>query len=128
MSILDTFKPKKLVVGSPFMTITENGVSINKSGIDRLEYAEFIKILIDEEGKRVAIQVCSSDDPNKVQFVSQDKKESTHYVRWNNREFIKQLMSWGPTDELRSKGFKVPGEYLSDDKAFLFTFSEAIPF
>lgn len=128
MSILSTFKPKKLIAGSPFMTITENGISINKSGIDRLEYAEFVKILIDEEGKRVAIQVCDSGDPNRTQFVIQDKKDTTQYVRWNNREFIKQLLSWGPTEEFKSKGFKVPGEYLSEEKAFLFTFSEAVPF
>ena len=128
MSILDTFKPKKLVVGSPFMTITENGISINKSGIDRLDYAEFVKILIDEKEKRVAIQICDANDPNKVQFVSQDKKGIAQYVRWNNREFVKQLMSWGPTEEFKLKGFKVPGEYLVDEKAFLFTFSEAIPF
>lgn len=128
MSILDTFKPKKLVTGSPFMTITENGVSINKSGIDRLEYAEFVKILIDEDGKRVAIQICDVKDPDKVQFVSQGKKGTAQYVRWNNREFVKQLMNWGPTEELKLRGFKVPGKYLIDEKAFLFTFSEAIPF
>ena len=127
MGLLDSFKPRKLVAGSPFISITDNGVSLNKSAVDRLEYAEYVKILVDEDGKRLAIQICESDDADKTPFVNASKGKEAQYVRWNNREFIKQLLSWAPNDELMRNGFKVPGEYLQDDRAFLFIFAKAVP-
>ncbi len=127
MGVLDSFKPRKLVVGSPYLSVTANGVSLNKSAIDRLEYAEFVKLLIDEEGKRLAIQISDSDEQDKVPFVNPNKKKEAQYVRWNNREFTKQLLNWAPNPELKDKGFKVPGQYYQDEKAFIFAFEEAIP-
>lgn len=127
MGRLDNFKPKKLVVGSPFISVTINGVSLNKSAVARLDYAEYVRILMDEEAQELAIQICDENDPNRESFVKPEKKEETQYVRWNNREFIKQLNSWAPFEELKEAGFKVPGEYLPDEKAFLFVFSKAVP-
>lgn len=127
MGRLDSFKPRKLIVGSPFITITINGVSLNKSAISRLDYAEYVKILIDEDAQELAVQVCNQDDPNKESFVKPEKGEEAQYVRWNNREFIKQLIGWAPSSELKKSGFKVPGEYLPGEKAFLFIFSKAVP-
>ena len=126
MGRLDLFKPKKLVVGSPFITVTSNGITLNKSAVARLDFAEFVRILVNEDGFELAIQICDENDPNKESFVKPDKKDETQYVRWNNREFTKQLLSWGPTEEFRKTGFKVPGEYLQEEKAFLFIFSKAV--
>lgn len=126
MGRLDSFKPRKLVVGSPYITVTNNGVSLNKSAVSRLDYAEYVKILVNESAKELAIQVCDDkNDPDKELFVKPERKEETQYVRWNNREFIKQLNAWGP-ENLRETGFKVPGQYLPEEKAFLFVFSEAV--
>ena len=127
MGRLDNFKPRKLIVGSPFISITVNGISLNKSAIAKLEYAEYVRILINEDDKELAIQICDENDPNKESFVKPEKKEETQYVRWNNREFIKQLNYWAPSEELKAAGFKVPGEYLPEEKAFLFIFSKAVP-
>ncbi len=127
MGRLDSFKPKKLVIGSPYMTITTNGISLNKSAIARLEYAEYVRILVNEEEQELAVQICDASDPDKESFVKVDKKEEAQYVRWNNREFVRQLISWAPSNEMHKSGFKVPGEYLSEEKAFLFIFGKAIP-
>ena len=127
MGRLDSFKPKKLVAGSPFISVSINGISLNKSAVDRLDYAEYVRILIDEDAKELAIQICDENDPNRESFVKPEKKKETQYVRWNNREFIKQLQSWAPSKELETSGFKVAGEYLPEEKAFLFIFSKAIP-
>ena len=127
MGRLDSFKPKKLIVGSPFISITLNGVSLNKSAVARLEYAEYVRILIDEDAKELAVQICNENDPNKESFVKLGKKDEVQYVRWNNREFTKQLINWAPTEEFKKSGFKVAGEYLPEEKAFLFVFSKAVP-
>ena len=128
MGRLDNFKPRKLIAGSPFITISaNNGVSLNKSAIFRLDYAEYIKILINEDEKELAVQVCDENDPDREPFIKPDKKGVAQYVRWNNREFIKQLTEWAPTEELKESGFKVPGEYLPEEKAFLFIFAKAVP-
>ena len=127
MGRLDSFKPRKLIVGSPYISITNNGVSLNKSAIARLDYAEYVKILVDEEAHELAVQICDANDLDKEAFVKQDKKEETQYVRWNNREFIKQLLNWASNDELKTTGFKVPvniyqkikPSYLSFPRQFL---------
>lgn len=126
MGILDSFKPRKLVVGSPYLSVTTNGVSLNKSAIDRLEYAEFVKLLVDEQNKRLAIQISNADDVDKVAFVNPKKKKDAQYVRWNTREFTKQLLDWAPNLDLRNNGFKIPGHYYPNEKAFIFVFSEAV--
>ena len=69
MGVLDSFKPRKLVVGSPYLSVTANGVSLNKSAIDRLEYAEFVKLLIDEEGKRLANNLQRRRQPDKTVYL-----------------------------------------------------------
>ena len=126
MGRLDSFKPKKLIVGSPFISITLNGVSLNKSAVARLEYAEYVRILIDEDAKELAVQICNENDPNKESFVKLGKKDEVQYVRWNNREFTKQLLNWAPREELKQSGFKVPGEFFPDEKVFIFAFDEAV--
>ena len=127
MGRLDSFKPRKLIAGSPFISVTRNGISLNKSAVARLDFAEYVRILVDEEARELAIQICDENDPDKESFVKPEKKEETQYVRWNNREFTKQLLNWAPNLELKDNGFKVPGEYLSEEKAFLFVFSKAVP-
>lgn len=128
MGRLDNFKPRKLITGSPFISISpNNGVSLNKSALFRLDYPEYVRILINEDDKELAIQVCDESDPNKEAFIKPEKKESTQYVRWNNREFIKQLTDWASNEDFKTAGFKVPGEYLPEEKAFLFIFSKAVP-
>ena len=86
MALLDSFKPRKLVIGSPYISVTSNGVSINKSAIDKLEYADYIKFLVDEQGKRLAVQICGEDDPDKVQFDKILRKYS------NKKSFYIQLI------------------------------------
>lgn len=125
MSRLDNFKPKKLVIGSPFLTVADSGVSFNKSALDKLEYAEFVKLLINEEAHMVALQVCDASDPEATAFVK-GKKNNVPNVRWNYHDFVEQLKRWKPETLNDVGAFKVPGEYLIDEKALLFDFKEAI--
>lgn len=121
MSILDGFEVKKLVIGSPSMTVTENGISFNKSAISKLGYPQYVKILIDPLGKRLAIQICSIDDENKVRFVKSNKDS---LVRWNYHDFTASLQKWVNKD-MRVKGFKIPAHLLAEEKALLFDFNLA---
>lgn len=125
MSILEGFKTKKLVIGSPYLTVTDNGVSFNKSALDKLGYAEFVKLLINEETHMVALQVCDENDPDKIGFLK-GKSKDTPNVRWNYHDFVVQLQGWMKGTEFEGIGFKVPGQFYSEENVLLFNFQEAV--
>lgn len=64
MSLLENFKPFNFNEGVPYVSITINGMTFNKSVIMKLEYPEYVRLLIDEETKRIAVQPCAQDTPN----------------------------------------------------------------
>ena len=49
MSLLENFKPFNFNEGVPYVSITINGMTFNKSVIMKLEYPEYVRLLIDEE-------------------------------------------------------------------------------
>lgn len=55
MSLLENFKPFNFNEGVPYVSITINGMTFNKSVIMKLEYPEYVRLLIDEETKRIAV-------------------------------------------------------------------------
>lgn len=123
MSKLDGFKRVQLVVGSPYLTVSKYGISFNKSVLSQLEYPEYVLILEKTQDKQLAIKVAGTEEEGVQKF---SKSKQTLNVRWNNREYTKKLLHWGPND-YQAVGFKVPGEYLEEDNAMFFDFSRAEP-
>ena len=74
MSLLENFKPFNFNEGVPYVSITINGMTFNKSVIMKLEYPEYVRLLIDEETKRIAVQPCAQDTPNAATFYNKEKK------------------------------------------------------
>ena len=73
MSLLDNFKPFNFNEGVPYVSITNNGMTFNKSVIMKLEYPERVRLLIDEETKRIAVQTCTQDTPNAAVFYNRER-------------------------------------------------------
>lgn len=124
MSVFDSFKPKRLVTGSPFVSVTKNGVTFTKSAVDKLGYPEYVVILIDEESHRMGIKPAIESNEDATLFVKNGDKKVPN-VRWNNGEFTKELTAWVKDPEYKEKGFKVYGEYLPEEQALLFDFEKA---
>ena len=121
--MLSGFKPFNFNEGVPYVSITTNGVTFNKSVVMKLDYPEHVVLLIDEEGKRIAIQACAENTENAAQFYK-PKKNDVISVRWNGKDLLNTLqtiMGWN----LNEKAFRVEGTLLKSERAMLFTLSEA---
>ena len=123
MSMLSGFKPFNFNEGVPYVSVTTNGVTFNKSVVMKLDYPEYVVLLIDEEGMRIAIQACSESTANAVQFYKR-KKNDVISVRWNGKDLLNTLQAIAGWN-LDEKAFRIEGTLLKDERAMLFNLSEA---
>ncbi|MBQ9535076.1 MAG: hypothetical protein IJU78_04470 [Clostridia bacterium] len=124
MSLLENFKPFNFNEGAPYVSVTNNGLTFNKAVVMKLNYPEHVMLLIDEETKRIALQSCTSDNPNAASFYNKNKKSNVLSVRWNGRDLlntIQSLMNW----DLSQCGYRIDGILLKADHAMLFDFTRA---
>lgn len=123
MSVLESFKVFNFNEGVPYVSVTNNGITFNKSVVMKLGYPEFVVFLFDEESQRIAIQQCDSDTPNAVAFYK-PKKSNVISVRWNGRDLIhtiQDMMGW----DLTKEGFRIDGTLLKDEHAIMFDLNMA---
>lgn len=123
MARLEGFRPFNFNEGVPYISITNNGMTFNKSVIMKMEYPEHVVLLIDDETRRIAIQACAPDTPNAATFYKV-KKSNVISVRWNGRDLlntIQSLMGW----DLSKGGFRIDGILLKEDHAMLFDLNTA---
>ena len=65
---LSNFKTFDFSEGVPYISITSNGITFNKSVIMKMKYPKYVKLLINESDKQIAVQVCDEHDDKSVQF------------------------------------------------------------
>lgn len=121
--MLDGFKPFNFSEGAPYVSITSNGVTFNKSVVIKLGYPEHVVLLVDEDTKRIAIQCCDAAEQNAAPFYK-PKKSNVISVRWNGRDLLNSIaamMNW----DLSANGYKADGVLLRDEDAMLFDLSQA---
>lgn len=124
MSVLDNFTVFNFKEGAPYVSITSNGITFNKSVVMKLNYPEYVVFLIDEAGKRIAIQKCDATTPNATRFYK-TKKADARSIRWNGKDLlntIQDIMGWKLEE---STGFRVDGTHLKDEDAMLFDLNTA---
>ncbi len=126
MAILDSFVSYNFNAGVPYVSITNNGVTFNKAVVVKLGYPAHVVLLVDEEGKRVAVQSCDSATPNAAAFYK-EKKSHVVSVRWNGRDLLNTIQEITGWDLKKSNGYRVDGILLKDEHAILFDLKEAKP-
>ena len=65
---LTNFKAFDFNEGLPYVSITNNGLTFNKSVIMKMSYPAYVRLLINESDKQLAIQVCDEKDERSAQF------------------------------------------------------------
>jgi hypothetical protein len=123
MGLLDSFEVLENVTGAPYLSITKNGVSFNKCVLEKMGCPQYVKALIDRDGKRMAIVACDGKDRASRAFYK-DGRDTSYGVRWNNydlKQTIENMMGW----DLLDGSWKVFGEFFRDDCAMIFDFMQA---
>lgn len=123
MSALSGFKSFNFNEGVSYVSVTSNGVTFNRSVLLKLGCPEHVVLLINEEAKQIAVQVCDENATNAVPFFK-EKKDGVLSVRWNARDLLNSLsamMGW----DLSKKSYRIEGVLLKEENAILFDFSKA---
>ena len=123
MSILSEFKSFNFNEGVPYISITMNGITFNKSVALKLDCPHYVVLLIDMPSNRIAIQACTEDTPNAVQFCKPNQAKVTS-VRWNGKDLLNTLQEMTGWD-LKEASYKVPGALLRSENAILFDLNTA---
>lgn len=120
---LDGFRLYLPTTGEATATLTKNGLGMSKAVIAKLGKCEYVRILFDYEGKRMAIVKTDENDDAKTEFARAGKNTG---IRWNSKDLVSticQITGWKVDNEEK---YTVPGEYSVDDDAMIFDFNNAI--
>lgn len=62
--------------GESVMTVTSNSLKFNKATAVELNYAPYIRVLLNAKTRQIAIQPCSEKDPNAIKFSNEESKQT----------------------------------------------------
>ena len=62
--------------GESIMTVTSSSLKFNKATAVELNYAPYIRVLVNAKTRQVAIQPCSEKDPNAIKFSNEESKQT----------------------------------------------------
>ena len=121
---LSNFKTFDFSEGVPYISITSNGITFNKSVIMKMKYQAYVKLLINEADKQLAVQVCDEHDDKSVQFYK-EKSNGVVSVRWNSKDLINtisRICDW----DLNQLSHRVNGVLVPEMNLMLFNLNEAV--
>lgn len=108
------------------LTVYSNKLKFNVYTAPDLNYAPYVQLLMDPNGKCFAIRACGKDDPNAVPFSrSADAKPYPIVVRVPAAiQQICNAMGWND----QTKYHTIPGQLFYEDKAIVFNLKDADEF
>lgn len=127
--MLENFKPYKLTIGSPAVSVTDNGITFNASAVVRIGKPAYVVFYISEKTKQIAIMPCDKSNENATKFFNPNtnmaKYRKAFLVRWNYKELTKDivtLMGWN----LSCFTYNAPGVYHSEENIIIFDLDRAV--
>lgn len=123
MAVLDGFRTFDFSEGSPYVSVTRNGMTFNKAVVKKLGSPAYAILLINDETKQIAVQTAFEDTPKAVSFYK-EKASGLVSVRWNGKDLmntITDMMDW----DLEKHSFRVDGVLIKEENAMIFDFSNA---
>ena len=121
---LTSFKAFDFNEGLPYVSITSNGLTFNKSVIMKMNYPPYVRLLINENDKQMAIQACGEEDERSVQFFK-EKANGVLSVRLNSKDLIttiERICEW----DLKKASYRVNGILVPEASLMLFNFYDAV--
>jgi hypothetical protein len=97
--------------GIPYFSVTSNGVTFNRAVTLKLGTPAFVRLLINESTRQVALQVCDESTPKAVAFYK-PKTNGVLSVRWNAQDLVATFKRLMESD--LQHGFRVNGELIEN--------------
>lgn len=97
--------------GIPYFSVTSNGVTFNRAVTLELGTPAFVRLLINESTRQVALQVCDESTPKAVAFYK-PKTNGVLSVRWNAQDLVATFKRLMESD--LQHGFRVNGELVEN--------------
>ena len=97
--------------GIPYFSVTSNGVTFNRAVTLKLGTPAFVRLLINESTRQVAVQVCDESTPKAVAFYK-PKTNGVLSVRWNAQDLVATFKRLMESD--LQHGFRVNGELVEN--------------
>ena len=109
--MLEGFRPYIVAPGSVSISFSKNGLGVSKAAVAKLRNSKFVKILLDTDQNRLAIQICEEEDAAATEFSKTPKPEG---VRWNTKDLTQtiQRMLGKPIDG--KELYRVEGTFVDD--------------
>lgn len=129
-SVLQGFEEVSLTAPVPkvTMTVTESVVRFNKGTAEALGWPAYVRVLVNDRKKQVAVQVCGKDDPNAVRFSKPEGKQTASVAIHEPMVLVavqKYLpLAQAPEGEVAYQS--VDGTVHADEKVALFNTADAV--
>ncbi len=125
MSILDSFKVIEITkTTEPACVIIEdNKLRFTKPVAIELGYPAYVRVLLDDAGQRIAIQVAKGNESNVIKF-SNDKETQKASILYQNTVMVDLIRAVMPSWEKGVK-YRAKGVLSKEDKAIVFDLKSA---
>lgn len=125
MGMLDNFKVFEITKATEpaCVIIEDNKMRFTKSVIIELGYPSYVRILLDDAGQRMAIQVAKGNESNIIKF-SEDKDKQKTSIVYQNAVMLDLIRGVMPSWKAGTK-YCARGVLSKEDKAVVFDLKTA---
>ena len=125
MSMLENFKVIEITKTTEHacVIIEDNKMRFTKPVAIELGYPGYVRVLMDDAGKRIAIQVAKGNESNVIKF-SADKDNQKSSIIYQNVIMVDLIRSMMPSWEKGVK-YRAKGVLSKEDKAIVFDLKTA---
>ena len=119
--MLEGFKKVNLTSGLPYVSITDNGITFSKNAVIKMGKPKNVVLLMNEEKKMIAVQICDANEEGSIQFFKNIKSIN---VRINNKDFIytlSRLMNWN----IKEEGYRILADWYENEQVMIFDLTKA---
>lgn len=111
-------------VGPLVVIIEPTKLRFVKAVVEALEFTPFVRYLVDNKGKRIAVQLCKEKETQAVKFSKPQAEQGAKAVLYQNAELVTLIRGLMPEWE-EGKKYSIEGVYSKADKAVIFDLKEA---
>lgn len=129
MALLQGFEEIKLVapIGKVVVTITESAIRFNKSTAAALGYPAYVKVLVNEKTKQIALQACSGREGNAIKFSKPEGKQNASVSIKNDvvLNAVKKFFDFPEVSDNEIAYYAITGTVYGNEKVAIFNVDDA---